>query len=131
MPRFVNDKQYASVLALDGPKRFKHLVAQVADWGEVWGLRTAEGWMLVQDDAGNIAFPIWPHERYAVGYNDATSSGCQAVSIEVHEFVDTWLPRFADEGNQLAVFPTLADRAIFVTPDLLSIAIREELSGLE
>jgi hypothetical protein len=131
MPRIVNDKQYASVLALDAPKRFKHLVEQLADWGQVWGLRTPEGWMLVQDDAGTIAFPIWPHERYAVGYNDATSSGCQAASIEVHDFIDVWLPRFAEERNQVAVFPTLTDRAIFVIPELLSTAIREELSRLE
>jgi hypothetical protein len=131
MPRIVNDKQYASVLALDGPRRFEHLVAQVADWGEVWGLRTSQGWMLVQDASGSIAFPVWPHERYATGYNDATTSGCQAAPIDVHDFIDEWLPRFQGEGTQLAVFPTLTDRAVFVEPKLLEAAIREELSRLE
>lgn len=131
MPRIINEQQYAAVLALDGPKRFQHLVAQVADWGEIWGLRTDAGWMLVQDDDGCIAFPIWPHERYAAGYDAATSSGCRAESIEVHEFIEEWLPRFADQSRQLAVFPTLHDRAVFVEPDLLGVAIREELSRLE
>jgi hypothetical protein len=131
MPRNIDDKQYASVLALDGAKRFEHLVAQVADWGEVWGLRTTQGWMLVQDSTGSIAFPIWPHQRYAVGYNDATSSGCQAASIEVHDFIDEWLPRLSAEGTLIAAFPTLSDRAVFVEPQLLEAAIREELSRIE
>ena len=87
--------------------------------------------MLVQDSDGRIAFPVWPHERYAVGYNDATSSGCHAASIEAHDFIDEWLPRLSDEGTLIAAFPTLNDRAVFVEALLLETAIREELSRIE
>jgi hypothetical protein len=131
MPRIINDKQYASVLALDGPKRFKHFVAQVADWEQVWGLRTDDSWMLVSDSEGHVAFPVWPHERYAAGYDAANGSGCTPKPIEVHEFIEKWIPRFANEGKLLAVFPTLHDRAVFVEPALVGAAVREELSGLE
>ena len=61
----LNDKEFESILRLQGAKRYEHLVSRVSDWEAVWGLRGDDGWCAAADGDGHSAFPIWPHPRYA------------------------------------------------------------------
>jgi hypothetical protein len=62
----MHDKEFESVLALSGSERYAYFVKRVADWAELWSLKTEDGWVLAGDDAGHELVPIWPHQRFAM-----------------------------------------------------------------
>jgi len=127
----VRDEEMAGVLSTNGPTRYAHFVAQLADWELVWGLRAADGWVSMSDASEVPMFPVWPHESYAWLF--ATNSWSQATptSIGVHEWVGTWLPRLATEGSKVAVFPTPQGQGVVVEPAQLQLDIGAELERLE
>jgi hypothetical protein len=127
----LSDKEVAGLLSADGPIRYDHFVKQVADWELVWGLRDEDGWvsMGVSNDKG--AFPVWPHEAYARLLATEAFANARPTSIEVQEWVESWLPGLARGGTQVAVFPTPAGKGVVVHPEKLRADIEAELSRLE
>lgn len=127
----LNDKEFESILKLDGAKRYQHLIGRVTDWEAVWGLRGADGWCAAADGAGHSAFPIWPHPRYAqrCAVDDWRDAAPAAIPIE--DFVEEWLPNMAQEELLIAVFPTPSDAAVFVPPLQLQAAMRAALEQYE
>jgi hypothetical protein len=130
-PYPLNPNQFASVSALAGPERYKHFVARVADWQLVWGLKDQDGWVSAADDEGNPGVPVWPHPQYALACASGAWAGNSPAPIEVHEFLERWLPSMAEDGVLVAVFPTITMRGIFVPALQLQQAIEDELSGIE
>jgi hypothetical protein len=127
----VRDEEIAGVLRTDGPTRYAHFVAQVADWKLVWGLRASDGWVSVSDESEVPMFPVWPHEPYAQLL--ATDSWAEATpsAIEVHEWLETWLPELAADGSKIAVFPTPRGQGVVIEPDRLRRDIEAELARVE
>lgn len=127
----LNPKQFQAVLALPGPDRYRHFVGRVADWQFVWGLKDKNGWASAADDDGNSAFPFWPHPDYAAACATDNWAGNSPDSIEVHEFLERWLPGMAKDGVAVAVFPTPTMRGTVVPAIQLQQAIQDELSRIE
>ena len=127
----LNDKEFESILKLQGAKRYEHLVSRVSDWEAVWGLRGDDGWCAAADGDGHSAFPIWPHPRYAQSCAIGDWGEGVPTAIAVQAFADEWLPNMAQEGLLIAVFPTPSDAAVFVSPLQLQAALREALDQYE
>jgi hypothetical protein len=124
-------KEIQGVLNTDGPTRYAHFVKQVADWQQVWGLRASDGWVSVSDESGIPMFPVWPHPHYAqLAAIDGWENAAPA-SIEVHEWVQTWLPGLTVDGSMIAVFPTPQLNGVVVAPEMLKTDIENELVKLE
>lgn len=124
-------EQYAALLSADGPKRLKHLVSQAADREVLWGLRDESGWVSLGDDSGASAFPIWPHPDYARDCATGSWAGCSTAEIEVHEFVDDWLPDMSEQGVSIAAFPVPSMNGVLISPDELKLILEEELAKYE
>lgn len=127
----VSPEHFAAVSALPGPQRYKHFVSRVADWQAVWGLRNEDGWVAATDDSGKPALPFWPHPDYATVCATGEWAGTKPTPVEIHEFIEKWLPNMAAECVLVAVFPTPALRGIPVPARQLEDQIREELSQIE
>ena len=127
----LNPKQFTAVLALSGPDRFQHFISRVADWQNVWGLRDENGWVSASDDEGNLAFPFWPHPDYAAACATDKWLGNLPDSVEIHEFLEHWLPNMGKDGVAVAVFPTPTMRGTVVLALQLQQAIQDELSRIE
>ena len=127
----LNPDQFAAVSELPGPERYQHFVSRVADWQSVWGLRDAHGWVMAADDSGSSAFPVWPHPDYAAACTTGEWAGNAPTAIDIHDFVDEWLPRMAVDGILVAVFATPAMRGVMASAQQLAEYIREELSRIE
>ena len=130
-PYPLNPKQLATVSALPGPDRYQHFVGRVADWQLVWSLKDQNGWVSAADDDGNLAFPFWPHPDYAVACATDNWASNSPDSIEVHEFLEHWLPSMARDGVAVAVFPTPTMRGTTVPALQLQQAIQDELLRIE
>lgn len=127
----VTEREVAGLLAADGPTRYVHFVKQVADWQLVWGLRDADGWVSMGVSTEEPAFPVWPHETYAKLLAVGAWANAKPTAIEVHEWVESFLPNLAQEGNQVAVFPTPTGRGVLVDAARLLADIEEQLSRVE
>lgn len=124
-------EQLSAVSALPGPERFAHFVKRIADSELVWGLRDKDGWVSICDDDGNNGIPFWPHSEYANACARDEWSGYESCAVDVHEFVDTWLPNLLRQGVSVAVFPTTNMKGVFVNPLQLRAAIEDELKLYE
>jgi len=106
-------------------------VKRVADWGTLYALRSASGWALAQDDAGNQIFPVWPHERFAALCADGDWSDAVTVEVPLDEWFEEISKTLAAKSMKVAVFRLPEGRGVVVDPERLSKDLREELSLME
>jgi hypothetical protein len=131
MPYPVNGKHVQNALSLSAPARYSYFVKRAADWQEVWGLRTDEGWSLGKDNEGRDLFPIWPHPLFAEMCADGLWAENKPRRIEVHDWLTSWLPQLLREGRLVSVFPLPQGGGIAVDPMRVKHDIEEELSLIE
>ena len=124
-------QQKEGVLASGAEHRYKHFVNRAADFERVWSLRSADGWVSFGTDEIPSVFPVWPHPAYALACAVGPWAGAEALPIDIHAFLNTWLPNFEAEGTHVAVLPTPELRAAVVPASQLREDISSELSRLE
>ena len=105
MPYRMNPQQFESVLALSGADRASHFIGKAADWEQLWGVRSKEGWLVPETPDGLEYFPVWPHPEYAQSITDIHFPGYAATEISLEEFLSKWLPTFERDGVKVGVFP--------------------------
>ncbi len=126
----MHPKKLESVAGLSANDRFGYFVRKVADFGAVWGL-FKDGWAMGKDDDGRVAVLFWPEEAFAERYATGEFANHEPKQISLDHFMEKWIPGMTKDNYQVAVFPTTAGRAVFVSPDFLLEAIAEERKGLE
>jgi hypothetical protein len=129
--KHVSDQEYSTVNALPAKERYGHFVAQVADWKQVWSLRTASGWVLVGDADGTECVPVWPHSRYARAFAEGPWEGAEPAAISVEVWVERWTKGITRDGRLVAVFPTPGNQGIVVSAERLCDDLRDQLDGYE
>ncbi len=105
MPYKMNDKQFEAVLALDSLKRYDHFISKVADWEQLWSVKSAAGWLVPVAPENFEYFPLWPHPEYAQKITDENFAGHETVEITLEELLVHWLPLFEEDNVKIAVFP--------------------------
>jgi hypothetical protein len=116
MAKRVSDREFAGVSALAAPERYSHFVRHVADWGEVWGLKTADGWVMSADDAGRRMMPVWPNPRYAEACATGAWAGATPEAVALGRWREAWLPGMVRDGVLLAVFVLPDGQGMVVEP---------------
>lgn len=127
----MHDKEFASVLALPGDRRYSYFISKVADWGLVWSLASDDGWALAADDEGHELIPAWPHERFASACATNNWAGYEPRAIELSNWTEKWIPGMIRDRRLVAVFPTPTDKGVIVSPERLKDDLDEELSLIE
>jgi hypothetical protein len=130
VPYKINQQQIDRVLALPAAERYGHFIRRVADWEELWGLKTEEGWVMVGSKEGASCLPFWPHLEYAKLF--ATSEWADAIPerIELSTFMG-WLPKIERDGYFVAVFPTPLGKGVVVEPMKLRSGLAAECAQYE
>ena len=108
------EEQKNAVNQLPAEGRYKHFISRVADREKVWSLRAPDGWVLMSESESTSAVPVWPHPEYALVHAVGPWESAIPTAIEVHEFVDVWLPGLSKESALVAVFPDSQGRAPLV-----------------
>lgn len=124
----VNDKEFENVIKLPATERYGYFVRHVADWEEVWALKTANGFVLLADDDGRQLVPVWPHKRFAEA---CAKAGAEVVAIALDQWMEKWLPGMKNDGRAAAVFPTPEGRGPIVDPDDLQKDLKAECEMYE
>ena len=131
MPYNMNEKQYEAVLALDSSDRYDHFISKVADWQQLWGVKSAEGWLVPIAPEDFEYFPLWPHYEYAQKITDENFPGHTAAEISLEELLDHRLPLFEQEKVKLAVFPNKEWTFWCVDPQDLKERLLNEMAKYE
>jgi hypothetical protein len=126
MMKRVNDQEFAHISALAAPHRYRYFVSQVADWEEVWSLRSPDGWVISGGDDGREYVPVWPHRRYAEACATGRWAGSEPTPIPLARWIEAWLPGIARDGRLVAVFPLPDGQSPCVTAERLRDDLLEE-----
>ena len=130
MAKQFNDREFAAVTALDGPARYSHFIGQVADWAEVWSLKSPDGWILAAAADGQVLVPVWPHERYAAACAIGEWAGATAQAIPLDVWLERWLPGMKRDLRAVAVFPVPNGSGVVVSTERLAEDLAAELAKL-
>jgi hypothetical protein len=114
----IHDEEFAALTRMNAPDRYSVFLHRVADWEEVWSLRSANGWCLMADESGVEMIPVWPHERFATACASSDDQE-QAASIPLEDWLDKWLVGMIKDGRQVAVFPVPGGKGTIVSPTQL------------
>jgi len=120
------ERSYEELVALPAADRLKIFYPMIADWGQAWGLKDKDGWILQRRPEGN-AFPLWPDPDCATICATGPWEGTTAEPLAIEEMLDHLFPQLAEEGMAVAAFPTPDDPGVRLPPAEVGKAIAEEL----
>ena len=129
--RNIHDKHFEDLLNQRAPERYAYFIRQVADWEEVWTLRTAVGFCLMANDDVRELVPVWPHKRFAEACAVAEFAGAEAVPISLEQWIQRWLPGMQEDGRGVAVFPTPGGQGAIVEPNQMLTDLESECEQYE
>jgi hypothetical protein len=125
-----NSKEVQAVLQLSGEKRYEYFIKRAADASKVWGLWN-DGWAMGVTDEGKSTIPVWPAAEYAEACRQGDWSDYKPKSIDLHDFIDDFLPQLARDGVSVSIFDTPSEASVLVNDDELRQDLKEELSKIE
>jgi len=131
VPYKMNEKQYEAVLALDSFDRYDHFISKVADWQQLWGVKSEEGWLVPVAPEDFEYFPLWPHYEYAQKITDENFPGHTATEISLEELLDHWLPLFEQDKVKVAIFPNKEWNFWCIEPQDLKEELLNEMAKYE
>ncbi len=112
MPYKMNEQQFNAVLALTNDERYQHFVSRVADWQQLWGVRTKDGWLIPVTPEGVEYFPLWPHPEYAQRVADENWPGHEAEQLDYELLISGGLDKLGNDNIKVAIFPNMAWQCI-------------------
>lgn len=129
----LHHKHLENVFRLSSKERYDHFILKVCDWEEIWYLKNSEDNFVtkyVKDE--NVGyFPVWPHPDYAKKFGEDEEIPVSPANIDLHEFIDRWLPGLSHDGFKVGVLPNLATTVWVIDPLDLRADLKEELANQE
>jgi hypothetical protein len=122
MPYPINSKHFEGVIKLDPERRYAYTVKRVADWAELWTLESSP-----LEKGADEAIRIWPHSHFAEMCNEEPT---KPIRIEVHEWIDHWIPALDRMRRPISIFP-FNDSGKIISADAFRRDLKEELSKIE
>ncbi len=117
MPWQMHPKEHDKVSKLRPAERYEYAVNKMADWEEVWALRSPEGkWAYAHDESSQPVFPIWPHPQFAADCATGDWSADKPSMIPLKALLTTWLPGLERDGRRVGVFPTPGSEYAILEP---------------
>ena len=123
-------KKFKQVTKLSSEERYSYSIRKIADFEELWVLKTDEGWTMISDSNTNV-FPVWPEKEFAQGYCRETLQNCYADKIDLNEFLEKWLPGLVNDDVQIVVFPVEDFKGVVVTTNKFKRDLLEESAQYE
>jgi hypothetical protein len=118
--------EFRRISRLPASARLEEFIVRVALHQQVWGLRSAGGWAVI-DAEGEDCFPVWPHPDFASAWAVGDLADCTPQAIALEAWLKKWIPGMAADGTLVLVFPTNDDddEGLVMGPEELA----EELRG--
>ncbi|WP_144558354.1 DUF2750 domain-containing protein [Shouchella miscanthi] len=119
----MNKLEIEKTMRMNSQKRYEYFIKKVSDYEEVWSLRNEQGWVTSKLDNGSTSLNFWPTKEHAELCAMKEWKKTVAVSIDLEEFIDSWLPGIDNDGVSVSIF--------FNNKDSITVPVKEILNDLE
>ena len=87
-------------LTADLNANYQRFIENVLESGQVWGLQSEEGWVVVDSTEfeESEVMPFWSEEAYAKAHCVGEWEEFKPVAMDIDEFVEDWLVGMAEDG---------------------------------
>jgi hypothetical protein len=126
----VSQKEIEAVLQLPGEKRYEYFIKRVADANKLWGLWN-DGWAMGVTKDGQQTIPVWPAAEYADSCRQGEWEVYTPKSLDLHEFMDEFLPRLVRDGIRVSIFDIPSEASVLIDDDELLDDLKHELAKIE
>ena len=126
----IKRKEIEAVLQLPGERRYRYFIKRVADASKLWGLWN-DGWATGITDDGQQTMPVWPAPEYADLCRLGDWKDYTPKDIELHYFMEEFLPNLIREGVRVSIFDTPSEDTVIINDSELIDDLKEELSKME
>jgi hypothetical protein len=88
-------------LTTDLNANYQRFIEQTRESGQVWGLQSPEGWVIVDsvEFEDTDVMPFWSDAAYAEAHCVGEWENFKPVAIDAEEFVADWLPGMDEDGT--------------------------------
>lgn len=101
----INEYKFKLALKQSVAERYSYFVKRIVTKEELWGLVDNEGnWSLVAEDGKTPVFYLWPDAEYAQYARIGMFDKYSPTKVDLHEFMEDWLPNMAVDGVKVGVF---------------------------
>lgn len=87
-------------LTSDLNANYQRFIEHVQESGQVWGLQSDEGWVIVDSTEyeETEVMPFWSEESYAREHCVGEWEDFEPVAMDLSEFLEDWLVGMAEDG---------------------------------
>lgn len=128
--RIINRQEIEGVYKSSDSKKYKYFINLICDTQKAWGLFES-GWALAADRDELQLFPLWPAKEFAQDCAIKEWVSYKAKSISIEDVLKKLIPSVKEKGMNFAIFYTLDNRGIEVSPEELEAHVKEELRKYE
>jgi len=114
----MNLKEFEAMINQPANIRYEYFIKKVVDSELVWGLYE-NGWSVTEDDKGNKLLPFWPKKEFAEFCAINVWVNYPSESMDLHEFIDEFLPRLKEDGYKPSIFFNNNDSAVLEVDTLI------------
>ncbi|MCK9532279.1 MAG: DUF2750 domain-containing protein [Gammaproteobacteria bacterium] len=112
----LTDSEALAAAIMSADRRYEYCVEEIAVRGEVWSLKSDEGWVVMTTQEGEECLPVWPRREFAAQWADGDWADCTPEAIPLAVWMERWTPGLEQDGTLLAVFPHSDEEGTVVTP---------------
>jgi hypothetical protein len=109
---------------LDAEARYDYLLQRVEELGQLWSLANGDEWVVMRS-GDDECLPLWPDAELARCYACEDWADCQPRAISLETFLARWIKGLERDGTLLAIFPSLDDEGLVLSPAEFSEALSD------
>ena len=123
----INDYKFRLAVKQTVAERYSYFVKRIVVKEELWGLVDSEGnWSLVAEEGKAPVFHLWTDAEFAQFARIGMFDKYSPTKVDLHEFMEDWLPNMAQDGVKVGVFTLSETENSSVDANKLLIDIRAE-----
>jgi hypothetical protein len=126
----LTDRERREVAGQSAEQRYQYFIDRAVESGQVWSLRSDDGWVEVSSEDGEPCMPVWPHPDFAAEWATDGWADCQPAAIDLDAWLSRWTPGLESDGVMLVVFPGLDEEGMVLPASELGEALLAAREGV-
>ena len=107
----LTDHERREVAGQSAEQRYQYFIDRAVESGQVWSLRSDDGWVEVSSEDGEPCMPVWPHPDFAAEWATDGWADCQPAAIDLDAWLSRWPRAWRVTASCWWCFPASTRRA--------------------
>lgn len=120
-----NSPSPAQIEQFTGEQRLKYLLKEVVSQKQIWILTDDDGCVMLNTEDEDCA-PVWPTEEFAQAWATGEWQDCHPKAISLEKWFSHWTSGLEDDDVYIAVFPSLDQQGLIISPQELDFELKQQ-----